>query len=138
LLPVSLTAVANLPPLSTTLAKLVAKFAAGVIDTGGKNAAGVVDTAAILQPVSLIREAIHRCRWYQWSTWTCKYLREFLKKFKTVLMEGKLIHEKNQKQKISWHCILKISSVGTGQILSWFPMWVLFYFVCDLILWNNY
>jgi hypothetical protein len=37
---------------------------------------------------------------------TCKYLREFSKKFETVLMEysgtgGKLIHEKNQKQKIS-------------------------------------
>ncbi len=33
-----------MPPLSTTLAKLVAKFAAGVADTGGKFAAGVVDT----------------------------------------------------------------------------------------------
>jgi hypothetical protein len=35
-LPVSLTPVANLPPVSTTLGKLVAKFAAGVVDTGGK------------------------------------------------------------------------------------------------------
>ncbi len=35
---------ANLPPVSTTLAKLVANFAAGVVDTGGKFAAGVVDT----------------------------------------------------------------------------------------------
>ncbi len=38
----------------------------------------------------------------------CKYLREFSKKFEMVLMEysgagGKLIHEKNQKQKISLH-----------------------------------
>jgi hypothetical protein len=33
-----------LPPVSTTLANLVAKFAAGVADTGGKFAAGVVDT----------------------------------------------------------------------------------------------
>jgi hypothetical protein len=36
-----------LPPESTTLAKLVAKFAAGVVDNGGKFdnfAAGVVDT----------------------------------------------------------------------------------------------
>jgi hypothetical protein len=32
---VSLTPAANLPPVSTTLAKLVAKFAAGVVDTGG-------------------------------------------------------------------------------------------------------
>jgi hypothetical protein len=31
-------------PVSTTLAKLVAKFAAGVIDTGGKFATGVIDT----------------------------------------------------------------------------------------------
>jgi hypothetical protein len=35
---------ANLPPVSTTLLKLVAKFAAGVVDTGGKIAAGVIDT----------------------------------------------------------------------------------------------
>ncbi len=41
----SMTPVANLPPVSTTLAKLVAKFAAGVVfDTGGKFATGVVDT----------------------------------------------------------------------------------------------
>jgi hypothetical protein len=33
-----------LPPVSTTLLKLVAKFAAGVVDTGGKIAANVVDT----------------------------------------------------------------------------------------------
>jgi hypothetical protein len=33
---VSLTLVANLPPVSTTLLKLVAKFAAGVVDTGGQ------------------------------------------------------------------------------------------------------
>jgi hypothetical protein len=53
--------VANLPPVSTTLAKLVATFAASVIDTDGKNAAGVVDTAAIWLPVSLIPVGIHRC-----------------------------------------------------------------------------
>ena len=33
-----------MPLVSTTLAKLVAKFAAGVVDTGGKFATGVVDT----------------------------------------------------------------------------------------------
>ncbi len=32
------------PPVSITLGKMVAKFAAGVVDTGGKFAAGVVDT----------------------------------------------------------------------------------------------
>jgi hypothetical protein len=36
LLPVSSTPVANLPPVSTTLVRLVAKFAAGVVDTGGQ------------------------------------------------------------------------------------------------------
>ncbi len=41
---VSLTPVANLPPVSTTLGKMVAKFSAGVVDTGGKFATGVVDT----------------------------------------------------------------------------------------------
>ena len=39
-----LTPVANLPPVSTPLAKLVEKFAAGVVDTGSNFAAGVVDT----------------------------------------------------------------------------------------------
>jgi hypothetical protein len=33
--PVALTPVANLPPVSTAQGKLVAKFAAGVVDTGG-------------------------------------------------------------------------------------------------------
>ncbi len=45
-----------LPPVSTTLVKLVAKFAAGVVDTSGKFATAVVDTASNLPPVvSLIR-----------------------------------------------------------------------------------
>jgi hypothetical protein len=39
-----LTLVANLPPVSTKPAELVAKFSAGVVDTGGKFAADVVDT----------------------------------------------------------------------------------------------
>jgi hypothetical protein len=39
-----LTPVANLPPVSTTLVKLVEKFAAGVIDTSGKFATSVADT----------------------------------------------------------------------------------------------
>jgi hypothetical protein len=36
--------VANLLPVSTTQGEVVAKFATGVVDTGGKFAAGVVDT----------------------------------------------------------------------------------------------
>ncbi len=54
----------------------------------------------------------HRCRWHRWQTLSCEYLREISKKFDTILMVkseawGKLIQEKNQKQKISWHCPFK-------------------------------
>jgi hypothetical protein len=45
------TPVANLPPVSTTLLKLVAKFAAGVVDTGDKFATSVVDTGG--QPLAV-------------------------------------------------------------------------------------
>jgi hypothetical protein len=43
---------------------------------------------------------------------TCEYLREFSTKFEMILMllSGawkKMIHEKNLKQKISWHCPFK-------------------------------
>ncbi len=55
----------SLPPVSTTLAKMVAKFATGVFDTGGKFAAGVVDTGGNFANISD---------------------REFSKKFETVLM----------------------------------------------------
>ncbi len=84
-----------LPPVSTTQGKLVAKFASGVVDT--KFAAGVL--AAIC----------HWCYWHRWCTLTCEYLRQFSKKFEMILMLlsgalGKVIHEKNLKQKISWHC----------------------------------
>ena len=55
----------------------------------------------------------HRCRW---CTLSREYLREFSKKFEmTVLLYsdacGKLIHEKNQKSKISWHCPFKRNSI---------------------------
>ncbi len=63
---------ANLPPVSTTLLKLVAKFAAGVVDTGGKFAtggvaAGVVDTSG--QPLAAnisanFRKNSKRPYWY--------------------------------------------------------------------------
>jgi hypothetical protein len=33
--------------VSTTQAELVAKFAAGVVDTGGKFATGVIDTGVV-------------------------------------------------------------------------------------------
>ncbi len=43
---------------------------------------------------------------------SCKYIHKFSKKFEVALMvysgsRGKLIHEKNQKSKISWHCPFK-------------------------------
>jgi hypothetical protein len=47
---VSFTLVANLPPLPTTQAKLVEKFAAGVVDTGGKFAVGVVHNVPVPVP----------------------------------------------------------------------------------------
>jgi hypothetical protein len=93
-------------------------FATGVTDTGGKFAAGVVDTSG--QPLAANISAnfqkkfetetggkiCRRCHWHRWSTFSCEYLREFSKKFETALLVysrawGKLIHEKNQKQKIS-------------------------------------
>ncbi len=42
---VSLTPMTNLPPVSTTLAKPVAKFAAGVVYTGGKFYTGFLGTS---------------------------------------------------------------------------------------------
>ncbi len=59
------------------------KFAAGVVDTGGNFAIGVIETGATGVA----------------DTLTCEYLREFSKKFETVLMGysgagGKLIHKK--------------------------------------------
>ncbi len=78
-----------LPPVSTTLVKLVAKFATSVVDTG---------SAAWLANIS----ANFRKNWNSpngilWG-W------------------GKLITEKNQKQKILWHCPCKI----LFQILMYF------------------
>ncbi len=55
----------------------------------------------------------HRCRWHRWCTLSREYLREFSKKFEMAVMVysdawGKLIYEKNQKSKISWHCPFKL------------------------------
>ncbi len=51
----------------------------------------------------------HRCQRHRWCTSSREYLREYSKKFEMAVMVhsgdwGKLIHEKNQKSKISWHC----------------------------------
>ncbi len=76
---------ANLPPTSTTPVVPMAKFAASVVDTGGKFATGVIDTdgAPSLE----------------------KNLCEFSKQFEMTLIifSGawrKMINEKNLKQKI--------------------------------------
>ncbi len=134
-----------LPPVSTTLAKLVEKFATGIVDTGGKFATGINNTSEIGGKIcrrphwyrqQFCRrcrwhrwQICHRCRWYRWCTLTCDYLREFSKKFETVLMQysgagGKLIHQKNQKQKISWHCpfnmwISLLKSTKKNFLLKW-------------------
>jgi hypothetical protein len=88
-------------------------YATGFIDTGGKFAAGVVDTGGNLPPVSttlakLVAKFVPSVSLIPVVDLygTCEYLREFSKKFEMVLMGysgagGKLIHEKNQKQKIS-------------------------------------
>ncbi len=91
-----------LPPVSTTQGELVSKLPPVSLIP-----------VANLPLVLLIPAAIcHRCRWHRWCTLTCEYLRKFPKKFKMILMLllgawGKVIHEKNLKQKISWHCPFK-------------------------------
>ncbi len=108
------------------------QFATGFVDTGGKFAGGIVDTSGkFATSVNNASENggknCHRCLWYRWQichrcpwyrrrTLTHEYLREFSKKFETVSMEysgagGKLIHEKNQMQKISCHCPFKQTQV---------------------------
>ena len=54
------------------------------------------------------------CQQHQWCTLSCEYLRKFfwknLKRPLWYINSGaweKLIHEKNQKSKISWHCPFK-------------------------------
>ncbi len=64
----------------------------------------------------------HRCRWHRWQTLRCEYLREFSKKFDTTPMVysgawGKLIHEKNQKSKISWHCPFNFILYGPSPMM---------------------
>ncbi len=73
----------------------------GIVDTGGKFATGVNNTRGT-------GGICHRCRWHWWCTLTCENLREFLKKIEMTVklfsgVWGKVIHEKNLKQKILWH-----------------------------------
>ncbi len=77
------------PPVSTTTVVQAAKFAAGVIDTVG-------------------------------APWLANLYENLWKKFEKTLMLflgawGKMIHEKNLKQNISWHCPFNSSGVQTYQ-----------------------
>ncbi len=85
----SLTPVANLPPVSTTQGELLAKFSAGVVDTGGKFAAAVVDTGGKL-PLVLLIPVVHL---------DFRISPQIFEKFEMILMLflgawGKAIHEK--------------------------------------------
>ncbi len=96
-----------MPPVSTTLAKLEENLPPVSLTPVANLPPVLLKPVAILPPVSLTPVAnlppvtlIPVVHLY------CEYLREFSKKFETVLMGysgagGKLIHEKNQKQKIS-------------------------------------
>jgi hypothetical protein len=82
--------------VATTQGELVAKFAAGVVDTSGKFAAGVVDTGGNFPPVSTT-PVVHL---------DLRVSPRIFEKFEMILMllSGaweKVIHEKNPKQKIS-------------------------------------
>ncbi len=88
-----------LPQVSTTIAKLGGKicrwclwyrrqFCHGVVDTGGKFASGVGDTGGAL--------------WCAISPWIFEKIWNV--PIGILLGWGELIQEKNQKQKISWHC----------------------------------
>ncbi len=66
----------------------------------------------------------HRCQRHRWSTLSCEYLRKFSKKIEMVLMGysgagGELIDEKNQKQKISWHCPFKEVRGWGREVAGW-------------------
>ncbi len=63
----------------------------------------------IISGVSKINKSRCTTRFSRWCTLSCEYLREFSKKFETALLDyswawGKLIHENNWMNKISWHC----------------------------------
>ncbi len=81
-------------------------------------------------------QVCHRCQQHKGNWWKnlppvsltpvvhLDYFREFSKKFEMILMLlsgawGKVIHEKNLKQKISWHCLFntpyKIQNVELKQ-----------------------
>jgi hypothetical protein len=104
------------------------RLTTGVVDTGGKWKKSLI-RKFFYKFLGHLWQICHQCRRYRWSTLSCEYLRECSKKFETALMVysgswGKLIHEKSQKQKISWRCpfncneSLKVLVVPTAMLLS--------------------
>ncbi len=82
------------------------QFASSVFDTGGKFATGVVDTGGV--------------------PWLVNISANFRKKFEMTLVLfsgawGTVIHEKNLKQKISWHCPFKSAQCENFE-LSFFTL----------------
>jgi hypothetical protein len=83
---------------------LLPLFATGVKDTGGKFAAGVVDTGGNLPPASLIPVAnLPPVSLIPVVHLDSRISPQIFEKIRNGLngAGGKLIHEKNQKQKIS-------------------------------------
>ncbi len=86
---------------------MVAKFATGVVDTGGKFTAGVVDTGGNLPPVSLTPVAnlppVSLIPVVHLGLRISPRIFEKIQNGPNVILwgGGKLIHEKNRKQKIS-------------------------------------
>ncbi len=107
-----------MPPVSTTLANLMAKFAAGVADTGGKFAADVVDTGSNFAAGVVDTGG-------KFATGGAPLLANisgnFRKKFETVQMVysgagGKLIHEKTRSKKSLDTVPLKL--VNNGKVAN--------------------
>ncbi len=65
----------------------------------------------------------HRCQQNRWSTLSCRYLRDFSKKFETALMVysgawGKLIHENTRSRKFRGAVPLRVSLKACKKSLS--------------------
>jgi hypothetical protein len=97
------------------------KFAAGVVDTGGKFAAGVVNTGGNFA-TNVIETG------GKFATGVNEYIPEFSKKIAMTLMIfsgawGKVIHEKDLKQKISLHCPFNIRHATICTVYSLSVKW---------------
>jgi hypothetical protein len=124
--PLSLTPVANLPPVTTKQKKLVAKFAGGVVDTDGKFATVSLIPEAILPPMSLTPVAnlqpVSLISVVHLELWISPWIFEKICYGPNGILGagGKLIHEKTQKQQISWHYPFNIDENKSAQPKSIF------------------